>query len=399
MKKIGLLGLTLDSGNKGCEALTYSFLEIINKVYAERNEHIKVIMFLPYYLKTVIKNRVINAVNMSDFFNNTHYSNLNVKKAFYRIDREGRIKIDKCLLDCNCVFDFTAGDSFTDIYGNERFITRTSLKKHVIDLNIPFILGSQTIGPFKADNSRKMARNVIMQSKEVFVRDKMSYDCVLELSGRKSTETIDIAFELPYSVTKKIEDGKKHIGLNVSGLLWNGGYTRNNQFDLTVDYKKFISDLVSVLSKDKNSDIYLILHAFNNDLSYVDNDYAAAMQIKKCFPNVIVSPLFKTPMEAKTYIAKMDVLLGARMHATIGALSANVPTIAFSYSRKFEGLYESLDYPFVIHGSTVSTEEALETALEWISDIPRIKAKMEETKRIIIVERNRLYEAYKKILP
>ena len=35
MKTIGLFGLTFQSGNKGCSALAYSFLEILNKCVKE----------------------------------------------------------------------------------------------------------------------------------------------------------------------------------------------------------------------------------------------------------------------------------------------------------------------------------------------------------------------------
>ena len=35
---------------------------------------------------------------------------------------------------------------------------------------------------------------------------------------------------------KRINE-KFKIGINISGLLWSGGYTMNNQFDLSVDYK------------------------------------------------------------------------------------------------------------------------------------------------------------------
>ena len=62
----------------------------------------------------------------------------------------------------------------------------------------------------------------------------------------------------------------------------------------------------------------------------------------------------------------MDFFIGARMHATIAAFSANVPVIPFSYSRKFEGLYEQLNYPYIIHGMTESLEEAIDNTLEWI---------------------------------
>ena len=88
------------------------------------------------------------------------------------------------------VFDFTAGDSFTDIYGKERFYSRTRLKKAIIDRKIPLVLGSQTIGPFQDDNVKAFAAEVINESTEVFVRDEMSYRYTKEISGRTPILTI-----------------------------------------------------------------------------------------------------------------------------------------------------------------------------------------------------------------
>ena len=65
---------------------------------------------------------------------------------------------------------------------------------------------------------------------------------------------------------------------------------------------------------------------------YADNDKLAVDALHEIFPNTIVAPYFATPMEAKSYISGMDLFIGARMHATIAAISAGVPVIPFSYS-------------------------------------------------------------------
>ena len=87
---------------------------------------------------------------------------------------------------------------------------------------------------------------------------------------------------------------------------------------------------------------------------------------KKYGDKIEIAPPFNTPIEAKSYIANMDVFIGSRMHATIGSISSGVATIPFSYSRKFEGLFGNLEYPYVISARKFSLEEALEKSKSWI---------------------------------
>ena len=86
-----------------------------------------------------------------------------------------------------------------------------------------------------------------------------------------------------------------------------------------------------------------------------------------------MSPRFTNPIEAKNFIAEMDVFVGARMHATIGAFSAGVVTIPFSYSRKFEGLYNSLGYPYTIDARKIDTQTAIKLTLEYINNSEPLK--------------------------
>ena len=46
------------------------------------------------------------------------------------------------------------------------------------------------------------------------------------------------------------------------------------------------------------------------------------------------------------------------MHATIAAYSAGVPVVPVSYSRKFEGLYGGLNYPWLVPAKGMTTEQA-----------------------------------------
>lgn len=49
------------------------------------------------------------------------FSNLCFSRAYY-FKRSDNFCVSKDFKQCKCVFDFTAGDSFSDIYGEQRFL-------------------------------------------------------------------------------------------------------------------------------------------------------------------------------------------------------------------------------------------------------------------------------------
>lgn len=367
--KIGLLGLIFHAGNKGCEALSYAFLSIMDEIAGRQNEKIDITILSTFPAKKFLKAKGNYKTCMAEFLPKHTYQNLNIGFSFFKMVGRNYI-ISPGVKACDFVFDFTAGDSFTDIYGRQRFFVRTALKQKIMDMGIPLVLGSQTIGPFRDKDVREMAVKVIKGCKEVYARDQLSVAYTRNISGRTPILTTDVAFALPYT-----KDNCKHdipyIGFNPSGLLWNGGYTGDNQFGLTVDYKKYCREVIQNLLK--NYKVFLIPHVLTYQPQSVDNDLIAIRELKKQFPSLVVAEEFTTPMEAKSCIASMDGFIGARMHATIAAFSANVACVPFSYSRKFEGLFDSLGYDRVIHGCSDTTGEAVEKTLDWMDNHMELK--------------------------
>lgn len=380
--KIGILGLALRSprsvgGNLGCYALGYSFFEILNAIARQNGIQFQIVQIRSLrwrgWCRQIVKRLLFRKDIISEYYSGL-YQNLDFCTG-------DAVKIGKCrflmpaVTNCDCVFDFTAGDSFTDIYGKDRFYERTGLKKKIIDSGIPLILGSQTIGPFKDNSVQKYAVDVIERCKVVFVRDGQSKQYVEQISHAKPILTTDVAFFLPYEKQKK-DTTKKKAGFNPSGLLWMGGYDGKNQFGLTVDYQTYCKNIIKYLF-NQDYEVHLILHAFSPVVKegyyHADNDKLAVDALLELFPSTIVSPYFSTPMEAKSYISGMDLFIGARMHATIAAISAGVPVIPFSYSRKFEGLFFSLEYPYVVEGTKWETEEAINKTKKWLDDVKELK--------------------------
>ncbi len=385
---IGLLGLTFGYGenghpNKGCEALSYSFLEILNNIAFDNKAQYNIFLFIPITGKKVVAYCKDRESLKNNFLPKKGYSNLVLDILPY-VQIKKYVHLLNNAKKCDIVFDFTGGDSFTDIYGISRYKIATKLKKSVIKKNIPFVLGSQTIGPFNSEKIRLDAVQVITKSREVYVRDEMSLAYTEKISGRKAKLTTDVAFFLPYEKEEETTQKQKiKVGINPSGLLWCGGYTKKNQFNLTVDYHSYCIKLLEELSKNEEIEIHLIPHCFGADMQSLDNDNVAICELHKSFPNTILAPQFKTAMDAKSYIAKMDVFTGARMHATIAAFSASVPVIPFAYSRKFQGLFESLNYRFTVDGKSKKTEEAVEETLKYIYDRDKLAKEMVEGEELV----------------
>lgn len=258
------------------------------------------------------------------------------------------------------VFDIGGGDSFTDIYGARRFLTVWITKMRAWLARRPYLLSPQTVGPFNSLYSRILARNVMNLSRAVVTRDLPSTEFLKEL-GVKGTilEATDVAMRLPYDTPEPYAGEKVRVGINVSGLMMSGGYTQSNQFGLKSDYGELIRDIIRYFQGIDNVELHLVGHVQSNEQP-IEDDHRAGVKLAEEFPGAIVSPFFKSPSEAKTYIAGLDFFMAARMHAAIAAFSSGVPVIPMAYSRKFIGVFGTLGYNHVADCKADTAEEILD---------------------------------------
>jgi polysaccharide pyruvyl transferase WcaK-like protein len=147
-----------------------------------------------------------------------------------------------------------------------------------------------------------------------------------------------MTFDPPTAV---VDDAPLAIGLNVSGLLYMGGYTRDNMFGLRSNYRDTIDGVVSALLTHTPATIVIVPHTFGAEM---ENEASAALleSTKDAYPGRVVR--LKSPLraaEVKWLIGRTHFFVGSRMHACIGALSQCVPTVGLGYSDKFLGVFES----------------------------------------------------------
>ena len=86
------------------------------------------------------------------------------------------------------------------------------------------------------------------------------------------------------------------------------------------------------------------------------------------------------------------------MHSTIAAFSTNVPTIPFSYSKKFEGLYNSLNYSYIVDGKTLETVESVDRTLQLIENYSELQIDVQKSNEIISNKLKVFYEDVERVL-
>ena len=360
---VSLFGLVVKSANKGCEALFYAFMDILSEVAAEKDIRLTVYAHIAWPRNAELP------VMSRDW--------PNITLVISRVDlrrRTARASMMRLIENSDVCFDFTEGDSFTDMYGMRRFVYQTLVKTMAIRHCRRFVLGPQTHGPFESCVVKMWARWVYRRSFAIYSRDEDSVQVVKKLGRDDAVVVTDVAMALkPVGESMGLDGGLVNVGMNLSGLLYNGGYTGDNQFNLTVDYKAYISALVKSLSANPAYKVYLIPHVITDDYDDCENDLKICEELKSCFPSTEVIQGLDSSDKIKNAISQMDVFTGARMHATIAAFSTGVPVVPFSYSKKFEGLYGSFGYGFVINGKTMTTEDAVAKTLEYIERRDELK--------------------------
>ncbi|MRM91198.1 polysaccharide pyruvyl transferase family protein [Faecalicatena contorta] len=357
--KVILLGFEFESSNKGCEALSYSVMSLLDSM-----DELKPL-------------EIIN-INIHDSIGEfqTLYPNIkftNIRMRTKRISFWKQLK--KEMSNAVAVLDITHGDSFTDIYGKSWFANTTAVKTFVAYSKVPLILMPQTYGPFKNSWAKVWAENVIKKASKVYTRDNISKKYLDELGIRNNVEnTIDLAFMLPYK-KKEIPSSKKRIGFNVSGLLWDDS-EKNNRFELKVDYIQYCEEVLAELLQDKNNEVHLIPHVLcdpREGEEFFENDSKAIRKLMFRFPECIFPNDFITALDVKNYICNMDILIAPRMHASIAAFSSGVPVLPFAYSRKFDGVYGDMNYNHVIYAKREYTGSAIKMTLEAVNNLNELK--------------------------
>ena len=360
---IGLEGCMIHTGNLGCAALTWSLLAMLERIAGAAGMTFRYKVFendpdsgasARLCGSLGIPASRLEAVKTTSLFHPLAEAKHPVLTA----------RALSAMKECRLFIDLTQGDSFTDIYGNWRFLGFTRIKERILRMNRPLILGPQTYGPFRDEKNAARAADVLAKAQCVLARDETSAQAVLSLCGRSVPALTDLAFGLPGGEKRPPSSGRIRVGINASSLLVRDRTEPTEvRFQLKTDYDRYLREILGRLAKDSRAEVFLIPH--------VGRD--AGEQFRDGFPAARFLPPFRDPSEAKDAIAGMDVLIAGRMHAAIAALSSGTAVIPTAYSPKFSGLFHSLSYPYLIDLTSLETEEAVRKTMELIESREQLR--------------------------
>lgn len=381
---IGLLWHSADSGNLGIGALTEGNLAIAREAAA----------------KVGLKPR-FTIIGFADKQNPPYVDAADI--ATLRINTRSLLAPAgywRTLGKLDCVLDIGGGDSFADIYGAKRFAFLWVTKMLAWVRRVPLLFSPQTIGPFTRQPYRALAAAVMKRAEAVAARDPISYDAIREMAPRaRAIQSVDVAFRLPFNRPAPKVTGPIDVGINVSGLLFNRGYSGANEFGLEIDYEALSRALIETLVARNDVRVHLLCHV-NSKLLPADDDGRIADRLACEYPGVVRVPDFASPSTAKSFIAGLDFLVAARMHACIAAFSSGVPVVPIAYSRKFAGLFGGvLGYDHIVPAQGMSTAEAHDFILDRLArrqelagEILRGNAAIETALARYIAELERLFD-------
>ena len=375
--KIIIANATINTGNKGCAALCMTSLYLFDRILSEKN------ISYEFYLtdsgsRYKQQEQIVVIGGRTIKYKVLKYPYSAKWPEFLKILLKPRdLKESICVFrSADYILDIGQGDSFADIYGKSRFLWIDRVHQVARFFGKKYALLPQTIGPFTNATIEKKAMKSIANAAMVMVRDKMSYDYVVQKvpSQKNVHEYIDVAFFLPYK-KKEFSRNYIHVGLNISALLWNGGYTGDNQFGLKCDYQETIRSIIDYFLSLPNVMLHLVPHVVEQERN-VENDYAVSFDLCEEYNHdrMVLAPFFLSPVDAKSYIAGLDFFMGARMHATIAAFSSGVPVVPMAYSRKFNGLFiDTLQYKYLVDMRENDSEEILNVLKGAFEDVDNLK--------------------------
>ncbi len=277
------------------------------------------------------------------------------RKLRYRL--LGRNRWLKAIMEAKVCYSLAGGDSFSDIYGFGRLLYIALPQILALLVGRPLVQFPQTYGPFNKNISRLLARSLLRRSQMIWTRDATGVSQIRALLGQNSPP-VNVMPDLGLLMAaeclsdedtlhiREISQERPLVGLNVSKLLYMGGYSRNNMFGLKEDYAALTRELTVFLIDKLGATVLLIPHVAGeaeSEESEITLNRQLLQEWKPAFGNrICFIDKALSHRQIKALIGHCDLFVGGRMHACIAAISQGVPTVALAYSDKFAGVFETI---------------------------------------------------------
>lgn len=326
--------------NYGCEAIVRGTVAIIKSKYPDAK------IVYASYRRNSDNNRLKDVdIEIVSILRHGKYSIKNLTRKVFSLFGikipllENMIKL-KNFKNFDIVMSI-GGDLYTLNSNGEYPLGLIQLGDMIIKKGIKYIIWGASIGPFS--NNKKAELSIIKHLKKcnkVVLRENNSFEYLKQFKLNNIYISPDPAFSVLNKNDFEINSSGLLIGINFSPL-------SIRYLQLKDDIDLFITKQVEFIENlivRYDSDILLIPHVWcdwnksDDDYRYLDliyhkikNKYSFRVKLVKEDSGFI---------GIKEYLINCDIVIAARMHCAINAISLSIPTMFLSYSSKAVGMCE-----------------------------------------------------------
>jgi colanic acid/amylovoran biosynthesis protein len=240
----------------------------------------------------------------------------------------------------------TGGDIISLEYGLPSLYFWSGIMDAAHRLGRPTHLLAASVGPFSRDPvlERQMVAH-LRRYTTITVRESASLT-YLEGLGLKNVGLVtDPAFIMtsqPWDVSGTLEEGRDTIGLNFSPLVRKFRQDDASRAEFDAGIKSFIRSVVT----QTQDNVLLVPHVdpLTGQHDNSDRAYMASLlaDLGDLGDRVRMTPDLLNAAQIKYVLGRCRYFIGARTHATVGAISQSVPTCSIAYSVKAVGINKDL---------------------------------------------------------
>jgi len=199
------------------------------------------------------------------------------------------------------------------------------------------VLYALGIGPFRTTEGRNAAAWIAGLADAVTVRDRASYELMLEMGVARTELTADpvILLDGGYATptaTTEVGAGSQPPKIGINLRRWTYDQKRSERLYalMTQAAKHWI----------RKHDASIALLPYNVSMQEVKLAEAIAQELDSDRVEIVRYDM--SPVDLQRYLEKLDLVVAMRLHASIMAMNGGTPTIGISYDPKVGQFYDEM---------------------------------------------------------
>ncbi len=312
--------------NKGAELMVYAIAEMVRSRKSDADLVMAPRLKEPEFVKRatlgLYQKLWIESINCGIYF--SFFGGLIPKKIrkMYGMVKDSEIEV---VLDAS-------GFAYSDQMGKRCRATAKAIKNWK-KRGTKVVLLPQAFGPFERGSNKGDFRVIADNADLIFVRDKISYEYVVDLVGER--QNIKMAPDFTNLLEGKIPENFD-FNNNRFCIIPNSKMIEKTSPEESKGYLPFLVQCTEYLN-EKGGKPFILIHEGKEDLRIGQE---IARRVKGDIPVIIES----NPLHIKGIIGASNGTIGSRFHGLVSALSQGVPAFATGWSHKYKMLFEDYDF-------------------------------------------------------